>query len=621
MKKIVCFVCMMIPLMNQAQNNMEIIWQGCYGGSDYEYISGIVTTENGYLLFGETRSSDGDVSNNHGDRDIWIVSIDNLGELLWERSYGGSGPEMPNNIIKTDNNSYYFGAGAASNDGDVQSENHGGYDRWIVKINAGGDILWENCYGGSMTEYGGFLNLMSDGNIMTYGATFSSDGDVPNNYGFLDVWLMIITPDGEILQSKVFGNIGQNNVFDIVETKDGGFFMASKAQEEEGMVVGDFHGNTDVWAVKLDPDLNIEWQKLYGGSEDDYGYHGVLELEDGYLFLASTNSYDFDVSGFHGGFNDIWAVRIDTVGNIIWEKCYGGSSSDWSGTLHQTADGGFVIVGETTSNNGDVSGNDSNEGFSDIWMVKLNSDGELEWQQCYGGIGNERIYKGVVQKNDNNWVIAGRTTGNSYDVDCDWHGGEDFWAFEIKDCSQYPVGNVQSPIGPDTACTVNDSTNQYAISPVSGAWYYEWQLAPQGAGALTGNGTQTTVNWAAGWEGTATIVVRAMNDCDTSQWSQPHYTEVFTCLGVEELNAGQIKLRVYPNPARDYVVFELSGTESNKQIKITIMDVYGQIIERFTFMGKQGQQLWDTRKVKPGIYLYTFNVDGKTQSGKIVIGK
>lgn len=421
----------------QSQIDMEMLWQECHGGSNFDYASDIIQTENGYLIYGETRSIDGEISNNHGERDIWIVSIDSIGNIMWESCYGGSNDEFPNNIIKTDNSNYYFGAATASDDGNVQSGNHGGYDRWIVKINEEGEIIWEKCFGGSRTEYGGNLKLLSNGNILSYAATFSNDGDVPVNYGFLDVWLMIITPDGEILQSEVYGNIGQNNVFDIVETRDGGFFMASKAQEAEGMVQGDFHGWTDVWVVKLDSNLNILWQKLYGGSQLDYGFRGVLELNDGYLFLAKTNSNDFDVTGFHGvsgqDETDIWAVRIDTIGNIIWQKCFGGYDWESSGTLHQTEDGGFVIFGETQSNNGDVSGNNSWQGNSDIWMVKINAEGELQWQECYGGYGNERLSKGVIHKSDHNWIVAGRASNISYDVDCNLHGYEDYWIFEIKD--------------------------------------------------------------------------------------------------------------------------------------------------------------------------------------------
>jgi hypothetical protein len=328
-----------------AQNNMQIQWQSCYGGSEYDDAGGIVQSENGYLVLGTTGSNDGDVSNFHGVYDIWVASIDSLGNLLWERAYGGSEQEYATNIIKDDSGYYYFGGWVSSNDGDVQSGTHGGYDRWIVKIDGEGNIIWEQCYGGSMTDYGGMLKLLSNGNILTYGATFSDDGDVPINYGYLDDWLMIINTDGDIIESKVYGNIDQNNIFDIIETSDGGFFFASKAKVAQGMVQGEPHGLTDVWVVKLDSAMNIEWQKMYGGSKVDYGYQGVLELDDGYIFLAYTNSNDSDVSGYHGTpgeSRDIWVVRIDTIGNILWQRCTGGYEWDASATIYQSEDGGML---------------------------------------------------------------------------------------------------------------------------------------------------------------------------------------------------------------------------------------------------------------------------------------
>ena len=615
MKKYI-FLYLILSTFFSFSQNYEIEWQECYGGSGNEYASSIVPTDNGYLIFGVTQSDDGNVSNNNGDSDIWIVSIDSTGNILWERCYGGSGTEIPNNIIKVDDN-YYFGAWTASNDGDIQSGNHGGYDRWIVNIDNMGDIIWEKCFGGSGTEYGGNIKLLNNGNIIVYAASTSSDGDVPINYGFLDVWLLIISPVGEIINNKVLGNIWHNNVFDIIETNDFGFFMASTAEIEEGMVIGNFHGGTDVWAVKLDSILNIKWQKLYGGSNDDYSDRGVLELEDGYLFLSSTNSYDGDVTGFHGGFADIWAVRIDTIGNIIWQRCLGGTGSDWPGTLHQSDDSGFVIVGETSSNDGNVSGNNSWQGNSDIWMLKLSSEGDLEWQECYGGYGNERIYKGVFRKSENNWVLAGRASNNSFDVNCDLYGYEDFWVFEIKDCDYYAAATPATPQGADTVCTVENSQTAFTIPPADRALSYEWNISPDEAGTISGDSITGTVTWSQDFEGTATVTVRSVNYCGESNWSQPYFVQVYSCIGIPEQEKNGVTLKVYPNPAKDYAVFEIKGLKGNGNI--LIMNIFGETVA--TERATHEKTVVKLRGLDSGLYYYRVDNDVNVLSGKIVVWK
>lgn len=627
MKNIALTILLIIPGIIYSQNNMEIVWQACFGGSEEDYAVDIVPAENGYLIYGKTKSDDGDVqSGNHGNGDVWIVKIDTIGNLIWEKCYGGSQLDIPGNIIKVNNN-YYLGIWTHSNDGDVQSGNHGGGDRWIVKIDENGDILWEKCYGGSMTEYGGKLKHLSNGNIMTYGATFSGDGDVPINYGFLDVWLMIITPDGEILQNEVFGNIGQNNGFDIIETQDGGFFMASKVQELEGMVQGEYHGWTDVWALKLDPDLNIQWQKLYGGSGLDYGLYGVLELGDGYIFLASTDSEDGDVSGFHTLSyleikSDIWVVKIDSIGEIIWEKCVGGYNRDYPATLHQTEDGGFVIFASTSSTSGDVSGNHSILDYDDIWMVKLSSEGEIEWQQCYGGERDERINYGIYKKSDHNWIVAGRAEADTYDVDCrdELYYSEDFWVFEIKDCDIYSPVIPEVPIGPDSVCTLNNNQSIYNVNASINSWDYQWLLQPDTAGTITGNGTEGIITWNENFEGTAKILTRSFNDCGFSDWSPTKDVYISPCLGIEDYYVARLK--VYPNPTKDHITFEVQGSNlkgdyNNNEIQIA--NIIGLEIAILSLM--PNKTVWDTWAIPAGIYFYSAVIDDEVFSGRIVVQK
>ncbi len=615
---------------SQAQNNMAISWQNCYGSEWMDEAKSIVATEDGYLVLGEISYEI--TQGGNGDSDLLVFRIDTLGNVIWERTYGGTRIEYPSGIISDNMGNYYISAWTFSNDGDIQSGNHGNYDRWIVKIDGQGNIIWEQCYGGSRVEYGGRIQLLRNGNIITYGATQSFDGDVPINFGgLLDNWIMIITPEGEIVQSQVYGNEGQNNIFDLVETRDGGFFFVSKAEQVEGMVEGNFHGASDVWAVKLTPDMDIEWQQLYGGSGYDYGYRGVLELEDGYIFSAQTESNDGDVSGLHtipgeDIKDDIWVVRIDTVGNILWQKCLGGSGWDYSmAGLYPTQDGGFILVAETMSEDGDVEGLHNywwtGPPLSDIWMAKLSSEGVLEWSQCYGSNGQDRPAYNVIQKSDDNWIIAATTTPFSTsdsllmgDVQCVGHGHSDFWLFNLKDCSNYQPATPQAPTGPDTLCHTNDSTSVYTLAPAAGAWGYAWQLQPVEAGTLAQDSLTATITWNTGYQGEVLISAASYNDCGQSAFSEVKTTFVYTCVGVEENIAGGFGLRVYPNPAREWVTFE---TGDNKPTTIFVYHHTGQLVEKLEL--KATPTRWNTSGLPGGLYYYRAEQDGKMVTGKVVL--
>ncbi|MDT8394717.1 MAG: T9SS type A sorting domain-containing protein [Bacteroidales bacterium] len=600
-----------------AQNNMDITWQNCYGGTGSEDHANLLETNFGYFILSETNSVDGQITNQWGEEDIWLVAIDSVGNFLWGRCYGGSSLDLAQNIVADNLGFYYFSGVVASNDGDIQSGNHGGYDRWVVKIDATGKILWEKCYGGTGNEYGAKLKRLSKGNIILYAATTSGDGDVPQNYGFWDAWIQIINPqNGDIIQNKVFGNSDINNIFDIVETRDGGFFFTSKAIVANGMIQGDPHGGEDVWAVKTDSNLNIEWQKLYGGSHNDGQGEGILELDDGYIFMAYTLSNDGDVSGFHGipgelETLDIWVVRIDTIGNIIWEKCLGGSGMEDARKLIQSDDGGFVLFAQTDSDDGDVWDlhTDYNNQHSDIWMVKLSANGDIEWSRCYGGIGGEKVsFDAVIKKAEDDYVISGTTyyyLNPSGDVGCNYIGMGDIWLFEIKDCDNYMPQIPASPSGPDTLCTTTDSISTYSITPAQGAWSYEWQVLPEEAGSIASDSITATLHWSPNWEGQTQISVRSWNDCGQSDWSDVKSSWAFSCLGIHSPSAGTHGpyLQIFPNPASTQIQCNIQNMDRAPEGSIEIYNYLGVRMNVLLLQGKQKSINIDISSYPPGIYV------------------
>ncbi|MBZ0241808.1 MAG: T9SS type A sorting domain-containing protein, partial [Bacteroidales bacterium] len=200
----------------------------------------------------------------------------------------------------------------------------------------------------------------------------------------------------------------------------------------------------DAISCKLDSAGQAERHQCYGGT----GYEGAvsqIELEDGYLLAAYGSSTDGDLvgSGWHEGWDnprsptlDVWLVKIDFLGKILWQKCYGGSKNDIPNRVFKTSDGGFVVFANTNSNNGDVSGNLSVGQETSIWVFKVDENGVLLWQRCISGVPYESV-AGVIQQSDYKYTVAGVMTASpTGDVNCSNYVpnyGPDYWVFGVSD--------------------------------------------------------------------------------------------------------------------------------------------------------------------------------------------
>jgi len=428
----------LFPFLLPGQS-FSIEWQNCFGGSKWDYAHDIVKVDDGYLILGHTRSDDGDISHLHGIADMWLVKVNNTGDLLWEKTYGGSKVDGGIRIFEAGDGNFYIIGGSNSSDGDISYNPYpDSYNLWLLKIDSVGNIIWEVIYGGNGDETVWTGTTTDDGGLVALVWTSSSDGDVSNHYGYYDAWMIKVNSDGEKEWDVTLGSPGQDVGQAIIQTSDGGFLVGISTQLFEGGNITCIPHNSDyseAILVKLDANLNIEWDRCYGGSNHD-GSTALAEVSDGYIMGGYTRSNDGDVSGNHGG-SDIWIVKTGFEGNIIWQKCFGGSKDEDLSTMHIDEFENILIAGVTRSKDGDVSHNHSiSEYDTDIWLFKINNQGDLLWEHCFGGIANEQIWFGFHYINENNFVIAGTTNyGPSYDVGCATYGGgvdKDIWVFEVK---------------------------------------------------------------------------------------------------------------------------------------------------------------------------------------------
>jgi hypothetical protein len=424
-KKIIFGLLISLSLYTNAQPTIE--WQKCFGGSNYDIVRAnpVKTTDDGYILTCGTYSNNGDVSGNNGGLDTWVVKMSNLGTIQWQKCLGGSNTDYGLSIITTSDGGYILTGRTESNDGDV-SGNHGQGDFWVVKLSSFGNIEWQKCLGGSNDESGLSIKQTSDGNYILIGITTSNNGDVSGNHGNIDAWVVKISNLGTIQWQKCLG--GSNNediVPSINTTSDGGYILTGRTESNDGDVSGN-HGQGDIWVVKLSSFGNIEWQKCLGGSNNEYGHSIQQTVDGGYVLIGSTTSNNGDVSGNNGD-QDVWVVKLSSFGDIEWQKCLGGSNKESGLSIQQTTDEGYVFCGSTSSNNGDVSGY---HGGFDTWLVKLSSFGNIEWQKCLGGSDGEDG-SSIQQTTDGSYILSCDTYSNNADVSGN-HGDQDVWVVKLS---------------------------------------------------------------------------------------------------------------------------------------------------------------------------------------------
>jgi len=418
-----------------AQQGPSISWQKCYGGSgDDELYSITRSAGGGFIACGLSTSNDGDVSGHHGATgvaDAWVVALAPDGTLQWQKSLGGSGADNLVRIIGTMDGGYIAVGNTASNDGDV-SGLHGATDVWVVKLNNTGNIQWQKCLGGSGADQGNSILQTADGGYILIGTTASNDGDVSGLHGGKDSWVVKLDGSGNLQWQKCYGSTGDDEGNDITAMANGEFLLA--VDNPSGTYNGDYVGfggnsypngyllkidgsgalKTGIWCNQFSRGLGaiaVNSQLYYGLSTRESCYPSgpanwvyVLGLDSnlatgyggdqfGYC-PPSTNPLvaGYVLTGANGatvllsnGSGVVAQATTDTthlgnhgatdgyLGNFLshtWGKCYGGSGTDYFTALASPDDFTFVAGGYTNSNDGDVSGN---HGGYDFWIVKLSN--------------------------------------------------------------------------------------------------------------------------------------------------------------------------------------------------------------------------------------------------------
>ena len=359
-------------LVAKFSSNNTLEWQKTFGGSEDDRGAEIVQTlDGGFAVLGFSKSADRDVSANAGSQDFWLVKLSNNGTLVWEKNFGFSGGDYGTTLLETQEGGLLItgvlDVSASGGQGNARTTvvNHAGGDFWVLKLNRRGELEWSKYYGGSFTDTPLGIVKTTDNGFILVGSSDSNDVDIKNNKGSYDFWVIKLSSNGVLLWEKSFGGSEIDEARAISASHDGSFIVVGDTRSSDGDINLN-NGAADIWVLKISTDGNLIWEKTFGGTGFDVAQSISMTQDNGFVIAGSSRSSD---NGFtNKGQNDALILKINSEGVLEWQKTIGGSEIDFLYDAVELDDKTIIGVGESSSSNGDIS---INKGFSDALILQM----------------------------------------------------------------------------------------------------------------------------------------------------------------------------------------------------------------------------------------------------------
>ena len=369
------------------EKNPSVIWDRTYGTVLYDEAYDVIKTKDGNLVVaGHSNGGGWDKDEASVETDFWVFKIDPLGQIIWQKTIGGNLTDYLPVIIETSDGGLLVGGSSnsyASLDTDTpgykSEDGRGLRDYWIVKLDSEGNLQWDRTFGGNKQERLTALAETSDGYIVGgYSESgISGDKTIASMEG-RDVWLLKVDKDGSLLWQRAYGGNSTDELSAIVPSQSGGFILGvysrSTISEQKSEPP---RGSGDYWVLEIDPNGLIIWEKSLGGAYSDY-LADIVQLPDGSLIVGGSSGsvISADKTVASKGADDVWLLRIEPGGEIMWQGSYGGESDDWLRDLI-FADGHiYCAVQSRSTNTGDKTALNEFWGW-DAWYLKIGLDGSL----------------------------------------------------------------------------------------------------------------------------------------------------------------------------------------------------------------------------------------------------
>lgn len=506
-------------------------------------------------------------------------------KIEWQQVLGGVQSEYLYDVKSTPDYGFLLAGSSFSEDSGNKSEKgQGDLDYFLWKMDESGKMEWQKIFGGSGSDYLYSVGLTSEGGYILGGSSDSSkSGDkLQDGFGNMDFWIIKIDPQGKEEWQITLGGIGNDQLQSIQQTPDGGFIIggssdSSPIKDEKGKTIGnksqETRGSYDYWVIKLNSLGEVEWEKTYGGMFADQ-LKSIIISEDGFLVGGTSNSLvSSDKTAENLGMGDFWLIKLNQNGEEIWQKTYGGEADEILSNILQT-DKGFLLAGSSNSKTSETKKAASTNG-TDFWVIEIDNDGNHIWDQSYD-FGKWDILVSAAKAPDDTYLLGGYASSETLNRKTDNKGINDYIALKI---------NYKGDLLWSKTIGGKDTDQLKGLTQTRDGGYI-----------LAGNSDS-----------------KKSDDKDQASIGANDFWVVK--LGEKNKQEEERKLvEIYPNPTNQFTNIVIS--ESFTTAKVEVFDMVGRKLQskdlpyRTTPVDLQGYP--------PGVYIFKISIDNQIQDAKVI---